>query len=394
MKSALLVGYGKSNKALCKYLIKHNYDLRIITDHDNCIDMLIKNLNLFDVCYISPGVRPSSKLYSFACLHSEEISSELNLALSLIPKKCKTILVTGSNGKTTVVSLLAYALRSLKYKVMIGGNIGNPLISSIPYLSDCDFVVVEVSSYQAELIKHFSPDLVIYTSIAPNHLDKYESYQNYKLAKKKLSKSAKNILCSKEVAEELYINNYHSISHDSLNYSCTYQKQGKHNVHNISLVCEALKIVKIDLKLLNKDLFHHFYYPPYRQTEVYNDNRLLIINDSKSTSSEASLVAIERYKNYQTILILGGHIKSDMSIIKGKCKYTLIYGEERKEIAKVVKSKRLYKNLESAFKDALKLAESSNDKVCILFSPGGSSLEFKNYMERGKAFSELVTKYV
>lgn len=158
MKKALLVGYGKSNKTLCKYLIKRNYDLRIVTDNDDCDETLTRDLDIFDVSYISPGVRPSSKLYSLARLISEEVSSELNLALHLIPKTCKTILVTGTNGKTTVVSLLAHALRSLRYKVMLGGNIGNPLISCIPYLSSYDYVIVEVSSYQAELIRSFSAD--------------------------------------------------------------------------------------------------------------------------------------------------------------------------------------------------------------------------------------------
>ena len=200
----LLLGYGKTNKFLKRHF--KNDNVVVITDDD--YQKLLNSNIVFDFAFCSPGVRPDSLIYRLGKICSITFTNELSYAINLLPQKTKIIAVTGSNGKTTTVSEIAYFLRKNNRSTVLCGNVGNPLINLIDAKKQVDFVVIEISSFQAELInikRKF--DCLIYTSLTENHSDKYLSYDEYKLAKKRLSYFANNVLVTPDVNRQLKIEN-------------------------------------------------------------------------------------------------------------------------------------------------------------------------------------------
>ena len=154
----LLLGYGKTNKFLKRHF--KNDNVVVITDDD--YQKLLNSNIVFDFAFCSPGVRPDSLIYRLGKICSITFTNELSYAINLLPQKTKIIAVTGSNGKTTTVSEIAYFLRKNNRSTVLCGNVGNPLINLIDAKKQVDFVVIEISSFQAELPANQSHHLHFY----------------------------------------------------------------------------------------------------------------------------------------------------------------------------------------------------------------------------------------
>ena len=100
--------------------------------------------------------------------------------------KGRIVGITGSNGKTTTTALIGELLKNAGIKTQVGGNIGTPLLSLTETSSDDGWTVVELSSFQLETIEDFRPNVGICLNVTPNHLDRYESFQDYAEAKHRL----------------------------------------------------------------------------------------------------------------------------------------------------------------------------------------------------------------
>ena len=344
----LICGLGKSNNAILKSINGEKNEIYTYDDKEQAdynFARLEKELPFFDKAFIAPGLCQNRKNLSLIKKVATSIDSELNMALKLAKGKVHIIGVTGSNGKTSTIKFLEYLLKKNGCKVLVAGNIGNSLFDKIKNLSNYDYLLVEISSFQGEFFDEKCLDELIVTSISPNHLDAYYSYSEYLAVKKRICYFSHSVYLDEESKKILNLKDAHVIS-------TTNEKGYSKNF------CLARSL------LLENTYF---------------------INDSKSTSLSATEFALNLSEE-KTILILGGHLKSslDHKLIADKI---MIYGKEASRFIPFVSKYELYNSLKELI-DNLNFDFSKD--LRILFSPGGSSLEYKNYIERGQHFEIMV----
>lgn len=386
----LLIGRGISNLSLKKELEKNNKVTFAIEDYENLDEFSIYkkdvNINDYDLFFVSPGVRNDDELYLKLKENNKIISSELEYSLEKL-KDNKIIAITGSNGKTTVASLLSHVLKRKNIKHVLAGNIGDPLINYINIDKDT-LIVLEVSSFQLERINNLKPYISVITNITPNHLDRH-SLNEYIEIKKKiyLYQDESNYL----------ITNYDTYNKYKFTPKCKIIKinksiikskylLGNHNRYNINFVIQVLKILNIknyikEIKSFKGVKYRLEYLGKYNKTKIYND--------AKSTTIYSTIEAI-KLLNKNTLLILGGRNKNiDYSIIKKyKIKEIIIYGEEAKLTKLNIKKFNSLKDIFIFLKDNI------NKYKNILYSPGFTSLDqYNNYKERGEEFERLCKEY-
>ena len=195
-----VIGAGVSNRPLieellaggCKVTVCDKAEAAALDGYDRKLTELGAALRLgahylddldFDLIFRTPGMHPFNPALLRAKENGAEITSEMELFFRLCP--CRTIAITGSDGKTTTSTLIAEILRTEGYTVWLGGNIGKPLLTEIPNMSADDFAVLELSSFQLHSM-HCCPDVAVITNVSPNHLDVHPSYEDYIDAKKQV----------------------------------------------------------------------------------------------------------------------------------------------------------------------------------------------------------------
>ena len=136
-----------------------------------------------DLIFRTPGLMPFDPHLEAARQRGSQITSEMEVFLSLCP--CKVIAVTGSDGKTTTTTIISELLKAAGYRVHVGGNIGHPLLCETPEIRPEDIVVLELSSFQLHSMM-CAPDVAVITNLTPNHLDKHKDFQDYIDAKRSI----------------------------------------------------------------------------------------------------------------------------------------------------------------------------------------------------------------
>ena len=137
-----------------------------------------------DLIIVSPGVPAKMPPLQLARNRGIPVWSEIELAWRLM--RGKLVAITGSNGKTTTTALVGHILQSAKIPVLVGGNIGTPLLAKVEASSDSTVTVAEVSSFQLETIEAFRPDVGVLLNLTPDHVDRHGSFEEYARAKQRL----------------------------------------------------------------------------------------------------------------------------------------------------------------------------------------------------------------
>ncbi|MDP2938314.1 MAG: UDP-N-acetylmuramoyl-L-alanine--D-glutamate ligase [Candidatus Omnitrophota bacterium] len=341
-----------------------------------------------DLLVVSPGIPDTALPIVLAKQFQIPIISEIELAWLLCP--ATVIAVTGSNGKTTVTTLIGKILEAGGKKVFVLGNIGNPFCSEVEKMEAGDFVSLEVSSFQLENIHEFKPKIALILNFACNHLDRYKDLQEYLAAKKRIfinqDKSDYSVLnhddpAVKELAKETKANVVYFSQMPDLNL-------------NQAAVLAVASILGID-KELCLEVFRAFKGIEHRLEYVAKINNVTFINDSKSTTVDSTIWA---FKNISCpiVLIAGGKDKgSDYSIIldliRKKTREVILIGEAREKIKSALRG---FLSIDEAptLEEAVNLAFSkAKSGDCVLLSPMCSSFDmFLNYEERGKIFKQAV----
>lgn len=416
----LLYGLGVSNKSVKKYFDKFNIPYKIYYDDDSLYLNINKLLDDIDCIIKSPGIPNNTSL--IVCAESKKIKIISDLELFYLLNKPKyNIFISGSNGKTTVTSLMGKLLEEIGFKV--SGNIGIPLFDN--YLST--YNIIECSSYMLEYINEFKPNIYVLLNIKKHHLDHHYSFKNYIKAKLKPLKKMKeddvliyfkdDVILDRVVQvynvrklsfslfdknAECYLNNSHLYLDDKEILDANNLKLlGQDNFCNVMASLLVLKELNVDI--LNKlDIILNFHPLPHRLEMFFVPNYPLTVfyNDSKSTNiyslNSAISVICDKYKNKKVILIIGGReIKQDYKI--DFYKYNNIF-----DIYFFGKAGLNYKksngfnsndfpSLEKLL-SFLRIRDFSSDEV-VLFSPGAPSMdEFSSFEERGKYFKEYFIK--
>ena len=418
-QNILIYGFGKSGRACFKYLRKNN-KIEIYDDKKSSIPKNLKKNSInktkltsvnFDRIVVSPGIDINKcTLKKYLSKNKSKIISELDI-FYLNNIKNKKITITGTNGKSTTSKLLHDVLKKHGKDVRLVGNIGNPLLSEKNIKPQTIFVI-EASSYQIEYSKYFKTDFAIILNISPNHLERHRTFKNYIKSKFRLIKSQKkNSLAFIEknnnfLKEELKKNKINSkIIKVNLKISNKIKKKiknpyfkNKNNLNNLKFVLEISK----KLKLKNQKVFkvvNSFKELNFRQQILYKNKKLLIINDSKSTSFSSSINLLESYKNIYWLV--GGRFKKGDNFVLNKKYYkninAYIFGKKKIFFVKNLINKIKYKtfdNIKRALVEIIIDAKKNNlSPVNIIFSPSAASFDqFSNFEERGKNFNYLVRK--
>ncbi|BBE30372.1 UDP-N-acetylmuramoylalanine--D-glutamate ligase [Tepiditoga spiralis] len=416
-----LVGYGKSNKSLLKFLIDQAHNITVSNNspfneetkkyfkENNVIfeekhGDLLKNTQL---AIMSPGVSPESIAGKIVLENNINYTTEIEYSWSFIKGQNPNSIfigVTGTNGKTTTTTLINHIIQESDYSSMTCGNIGKPLIE-LP--TNLNFYVVEVSSFQMFWSKKFFPEISIILNLAPDHLNWHrsiEEYYNSKLimAERTLA-SGGLVLLNKSIktnnsSERILFFDKEFIKNNILNY-----KNISIKIENDFLNMEIYKentvaaiLTTLNLNIPNSIIQEAIktYSPEKHRLEFCGKiNNINFYDDSKATNVHAAYNAYLSFRNKDYIAILSGEPKNeDMSqLIEELNKNSIavfVCGDMKKEVKKYNYSKKFY--FEENLKDIVKKALNFNTKNVVL-SPAGASYDlYKNYIERGNDFKKFI----
>ena len=365
-------------------------------------------IDFTDFIVLSPGISlKKAKLKKKLIENRDKIITDLDLFYLFNPE-IKTIVVTGTNGKSTTCKILEHVLRKNNINVRLGGNIGKPVLDLD--LKNEPLVIIEASSFQLAYSKYIKPDYALILNITKDHLDWHGSYKNYVDSKFKIFSKQKrnnfafisNKIILKKFKKERYESKLEFVNIESYNKIKNRIKNdylnSESNEENMSFVYALSKILKIKETSLINSLIS-FKGLSHRHEIFYKKDNKTFINDSKATSFEATKFALKSNKNI--FWIVGGLPKTGDKFQLGEIKKNIIkayiIGKHMKKFERNLKGKvelRSCKTLKNAiisiFKDTNKI---TNKKITILLSPAAASYDqFKNFEKRGNYFKDLIIK--
>ena len=413
-KSFAIFGLGITGKSALNFLKKKKVK-QVFTWDDNVKvrkktdkKFFFEKLNTVDHIIISPGINVNySKNRKYFIKNKNKLITDLDLFF-LLNKKIKSIVVTGTNGKSTTCSLIYHVLKKNNIKSELVGNIGKPILSS--KFQKNKIYIIEASSYQLSYSKYLKPNYAIILNISGDHIDWHGSMKNYidskfkvfenqsfkdksilkseklkKIYKKKKFKG-KLIFLKKKSFDKYHINNLYLRS--------------EANIDNVEFAYQISKSFKIKKKnfLNSLDSFKGL---PHRHEIFFKKRNCIFINDSKATSFDSTKYALKENKNI--LWILGGLPKKNDKIklnnYKNKIIKAYIIGKKTEFFKKQLRRKIKFdvkSNLKEAIKIIFNLLNKYKDKdiLTVLFSPSSSSYDqYKNFMQRGNHFKRLIKIY-
>ena len=360
--------------------------------------------------YSSPGIPIQHKALSLASQYEINISSDIEEFLKT--NKSIKILITGTNGKTSTCQILETLLRSVlsDLKIVSVGNIGKPVLSYIE--DDIDVSIIEVSSFQLELLNEVEFDIGLLLNIEEDHLDRHIDIENYMSVKNSVLKKAEiNISYNdRNLFSKTFINYKAIILPIELAESSIFKDWPSHDIENLKASVAVLEVLlerfrkssfgNINLLAELEKAFDKFKKFPHRFEHLEMVGGLNFINDSKATNLDATLKAISAANELERIgdiyLICGGDLKGqeiaskELQEIKS-LKKVFIFGKDKELIFDTLKLYAhclIVQDLKEALKEAVKFCKHDD---CVLFSPACSSLDmFKDYKDRGDTFKRLI----
>ena len=411
--SFLVYGLGLTGLSVIKFFKKNKIkNFKIWDDKKKKIfkNYAAKNLTqiLSQVDYIvlSPGISliKNKKLRKY----KHKIITDIDL-FYLTKNKSKTIVVTGTNGKSTTCKLLAHILKKNKFKVSLGGNIGNPILNAGKV--ENKYVVIEASSFQLSHSNFICPDYAFFLNLTNDHLDWHGSRNNYIESKFKIfrlqtkndiaiinSKLKKNFT-RKKFSSRLIIpkkKDYTKIKSKIINKYLI----SDINDENMSFVFAFAKLLGIKERRLISSI-NSFKGLPHRFELFLKKNDITFINDSKATSFKSAQLALSSINNIYWIL--GGQPKIGDKIKLGKLKENIIkcyiIGKNINFFKDQIKGKinfSITRNLSNSIIKILKdIKIQKRINKTILLSPAAASFDqFTNFEKRGEKFKFLCKKYV
>ena len=445
-KSICVIGMGVSNTPLIRMLLRAELKVTVcdksprerVEEQAGELESLgaklvlgedyLKNLHRFDLIFRTPGLSPNHPELQKAAEKGRTITSEMELFFRLCP--CPIIAVTGSDGKTTTTTLVSEFLKEAGYNVYLGGNIGRPLLPDVAGIVPEDQVVVELSSFQLMSMKQ-SPQVAVVTNLSPNHLDYHHTMEEYTAAKK-------NVYLH-QGPQDRAVFNYdnditRSMAQEAPGQVCLFSRKerleegvylrdgaiwltnpmgsrevlpledihipGVHNIENYMAAIAAVDGLVPDKCV--RAVARRFTGVEHRIELVREVSGVKYYNDSIGTSPTRTMACLDSF-DQKLILIAGGYDKgvpfTQLGVeITKKVKTLILTGATAPAIRRAVEEAPGFADsgleiLETgdlaAAVAAAQAAAIAGDVVVL--SPACAAFDqFKNFMERGKRFKELV----
>lgn len=383
-------------------------------------EMLSKTAEVCDVLVLSPGIPIDHPLAVAFKRNGKAVVGETELAARYM--RCPVVAITGTNGKTTTVSMLTEILCAGGYEAKACGNVGTPMIDFCS-LSEKGVAVTEISSFQLETLNSLCPHIAIVLNVSEDHLNRHYNMENYVFLKAKLLKNSSEAeyavlnyddktvraFAERTKANTLFFSVRERVNGGYLENGILYFKEekivaaselpigGLHNVQNALAAIVAAKIMGVSTKAIVAALTS-FKGVRHRIEFVGEVGGVAYIDDSKGTNVDATVKAVNCMKR-ETILLLGGKNKGYdytrlfATLRQSPVTYAVLYGENRFELLKCARAHNFERiTLCDKFDFAVRIAAMlANSGQAVLLSPASASFdEFASYEERGEAFVRIV----
>ncbi len=411
-KNVVVIGAAKSGQASARLLRKLGSHVKIseagdegIVDKDfrewarqNNIDFEFKRhtkdfIQSSELVVLSPGVRIDALPVQWARARGLPVWGEIELASRFCRKPI--IAVTGSNGKTTVSTLISLLLNAVGKKACLCGNVGTPFAEFVMQSDHYDYFVTEISSFQLETIETFKPHIAVFLNFSQNHLDRHKDLEEYFAAKKKIfiNQDSDDFAVLNSQDNEVKKTAQGLKSHICFFNNGELSSVGITSPNHLAALSVA-KILALPLEPCLAQL-KNFQGVEHRLEKVRYLDGVEYINDSKATTVEAGRWALESVTN-PIVMICGGRDKNlDFSVIRPlvtkKVRTMIVFGEARAKLraafdGAVVLSECV--TLQDAVIRAQQAAQPGD--VAMLVPMCASYDMFKNFEERGRAFKTIV----
>ncbi len=451
-KKILIVGLGRTGVAASKFLSSKGADV-IISDHKSKAELadyleLMEGVNvnydlgghspkLFleqDIIMLSPGISSQLKIFDYARQNGVHVTGEFEFMTQFITKPM--IALTGTNGKTTTVSLITAMLIESGKKVWVGGNYGKPVSELLMLEDETDVVVLEVSSFMLEHVVNFNPKNIVFMNLAENHLDRHKTMEEYVNAKRKIflntNQGTTSVLNADdnavvELARDpavqrgriFYFSRKPSLEPQIMNIGGAVnirdevkvrtgpdievfsvkniKMKGAHSVENVMAAILVAREQGATHEAIQK-VIDTYTGLEHRIEYIRRVGGVSFYNDSKATNVHAVIRALKSFDE-NVILIMGG---KDTALnytplrdeIRKKVKTLILVGDAKERINRDIGD---YSEtfLIGTFDEAVHVAYSkSRINDTVLLSPGASSFDiFDDYRERGRHYKALVLQF-
>ena len=433
-----VLGLSRSGKAAAEFLLERKARVYIYDDiagagvektvkeleQAGAIPVLREDLSTMhekcDALVLSPGIPIDHAVAVAFKRNKKAVIGETELAVRYM--RCPIVAVTGTNGKTTTVSMIAHILNGSGKKAYCCGNIGVPMVG-FTHLTEQEFAVAEISSFQLETLYSICPHVSVVLNLTEDHLNRHYNMENYIFLKSRLLKNATETEFAvlnyddplvRNFAEKTKAKIYYFSAREKVNggyledgYICMDGEKilsvgdlltdGKHNVLNALAAVTACKLIGVESEEIARSL-SSFKGIKHRIEQIGEADGIKYVDDSKGTNVDATIKAVECMKE-ETVLLLGGKDKGYdygklFSFLKtSKVRLAVLYGENRFILTESA-LKNGYKSILLCpdFSVAVPLAKMVAKKgETVLLSPASASFdEFVSYEERGDKFVSFV----
>lgn len=426
----LVIGAARSGVAVAKLLVRHGYevvltDMNAIQEKEELTSLGIrvvdnghpKELMRDDYAFVvkNPGIKYTVPFVKYFVDHQVKIFTEVEIAYRYA-KRFHYGAVTGTNGKTTITTML-YEMLKYNGKAIVAGNIGWPLSELALECEEQEKdVALELSNFQLLGIESFAPSVSVVCNLAPDHLDYMPSVESYYASKMRIYENCKpKDWFLRNVDDETLMQYAQNIPCTVIDFSLKrqdvdlYRKQGAVYLHDLLLFEEASLPVVGDYNLANamvaacmayklgvsveniQTAIAQFQPVEHRLEYIGEKNGVKFYNDSKATNTHAVTAALSSFDK-NILLLAGGHDKGisfeALKQFDDRIKLCVAFGETGPQFADIFSHVCVKETMQEALKEAIANSEPGD---VVLLSPACSSYDqFPNYEVRGTRFKEMV----
>ncbi|MCF8528327.1 MAG: UDP-N-acetylmuramoyl-L-alanine--D-glutamate ligase [Aquiluna sp.] len=401
----------------------------------------------FDVYVVSPGFAPSHPVVSWLLANDKKVITDIDLAFALRDKNSKIakwVLITGTNGKTTVTELVTHILNSSGKRAVSCGNIGNPILDAVREPDGYDYFVIELSSFQLHYLGAIESEVSAFLNLAPDHIDWHGSFDQYFAAKSKVFVGTKEAIIFNEqdpktleaaenadvvegcraVSFSVYTPSVSSVGFVEeflVDRAFLPERAGQAleiasdtDLAQIGVVTNHLKANVAASTAITRALgtapnvirqgIRSFRLSPHRIEVVLVSQGITFIDDSKATNAHAAAASLAAFDSI--VWLVGGLLKGvdPTELIVGnrdKLRAAVIIGSDTQVLEELFEAHapnvpisviRDTEVMATAVAKAIAFAQSGDT---VLLAPAAASMDqFKDYADRGAAFSAEVRKQV
>jgi len=444
-RSFSVVGAGKSGLAAANLLARHGGDVLLVEQRADAtrpeaLDARVafragsNDVRKGDVAVLSPGIPEVSPLRAIIAAQASDVIGEIELFYQLLPRTIPVLAVTGTDGKSTVTTMLGDIIAASGRPTFVGGNLGNPLCDDLDRLTPEHVVVAEVSCFQLTTCREFRPRVAVVTNIAPDHTDYHGSFAAYQAAKGLIWRAmieadvlvingddpyiaawtlptlptlrrfslvdpdADARVVTTDLGQRLEVRapGEKGLTSERLYIMMRHELPllGRHNVQNALAAAQMAVDIGVSPEVVRRAL--RAYRPlPHRLAIVGTFDGVTWVDDSKATSPNAASAGLNAMET-PVVMMLGGSSKdadfSDLAtLVRRRTRAAVCFGATRETIAAALGDhpKAVVATLSEAIAAAKGFAQKGDT---VLFSPACASFDqFKGYAHRGEVFTQIVS---